>query len=82
MILNMDLRQAQLYELELLKDEEKKLQVIRNSLDPLLERLLKDYTDERDLSSRLLSLFKECILIPIVNLKIIGYLVHFARLER
>ena len=64
----MELSQAQLFELELLKDEEKKLQVIRNSLDPLLERLLKDYTDERDLSSRLLSLFKVLMLIPIFNL--------------
>jgi hypothetical protein len=63
----MESPQAQLYELELLKDEEKKLRVIRNSLDPLLERLLKDYTDERDLSSRLLSLFKEWIPIPISN---------------
>jgi hypothetical protein len=52
------LMQAQITELEFLRDEEKKMQVIRNSLDPLLERLLKDYTDERDLTNRLESLFK------------------------
>ncbi len=33
-------------------------QVIRNTLDPLLEKLSKDYIDDADLSSRIQNLFK------------------------
>ena len=49
---------AQQEELLRLKDEQKNQRTIRNSLDPLLERLIRSYSDEKDLSARIYGLFR------------------------
>ena len=42
-------------------DESKSRKTISSTLDPLLERLSRDYVDDADLSSRLQSLFRVCM---------------------
>ena len=50
--------QSQIDDLARVKEERRNRMIMKSSLDPLLGRIIKDYTDERDLSSRLLNLFK------------------------
>lgn len=60
--------EAQQEEILRLKDEQKNQRTIRSSLDPLLERLIRDYSDEKDLTTRIQSLFRvlSCPLMKIV----------------
>ena len=44
--------------------ESKSRKTISSTLDPLLERLARDFVDNADLSSRLQNIFKVCCMYP------------------